>query len=126
MNSRASYFQRDILAGVPPGTDKPRKKLVRHETRDKNSKSATVVRERERRENTYFLKRNTSRLKIRNRESFGKARTRYATAYYREDPRKFSTDIQLDDGAIVRHDLIYPENRLDRSQNKRLRHVRSR
>lgn len=39
MNSRASYFQCDILAGVSPGTDKPRKKLVRHETRDKNSKS---------------------------------------------------------------------------------------
>jgi len=39
VNLRASYFQRDILARVSPGTDKPRKKLVRHETRDKNSKS---------------------------------------------------------------------------------------
>lgn len=120
VNSRASYFQRDILAGAPPGTDKPRKKLVRHETRDKNSKSGTAVREPERRENTYFLKRNTSRLKIRNRGSFGKARTRYATAYHRKDPREFSADVQLDDGAIVRHDLICRENRLNRFWNKRL------
>lgn len=39
-NSRASYFQRDILAGFALGTDVPRKKLVRHETGDKNSKSS--------------------------------------------------------------------------------------
>jgi len=44
VNLRASYFQRDILAGVPLGTDKPRKKLVRHETRDKNSKSERTAR----------------------------------------------------------------------------------
>jgi hypothetical protein len=74
------------------------------------------VRERGRRENTYFLKRNISRLKIRNRRSSGKARTRYATAYHRE----ISANVQLDDGAAVRHDLICRENRLDRSQNKRL------
>jgi len=78
----------------------------------------SAVRERERRENTFFLKRNTSRLKIRNRGSFGKARTRYATAYHRENPREFFADIQL--SATARHDLICRENRLNCFQNKRL------